>query len=371
MLKHYIKFAIRNFVSNKVVFFGSIATLCLGALCISLLFSYVYNELTMDDFHKREKDIYVVIMKDSPTSEWAAVSPKYFFKFDYKDYPEIESVVNISKIEKNRVTVSYENTIFYPEGIVVDSTFFKIFNFSLLIEDEKSVLNDANGILLTKLFAEKIFGNENPIGKRIKLSSKSETFHIVKGLVSVTSNSSITFDFILPRTKESNARFGGGSDFILVNNAFDIKTVKNRIENIGKGQPLFQYKKTGIVPLNDMYFRNDSSILAIVFSKVGDIKNVYILIITIIVILIISVLNFSNLQIVNTNASIKQSAISKINGAQKHHIIYQKLVEIVLLLVMSTIIIALFYESILPIFNDFTNVGLSPTLWEMLLIIGG
>src|SRR5690606_23778450 len=85
----------------------------------------------------------------------------------------------------------------------------------------------------------------------------------------------------------------------------------------------------------------------------------------------ISVLNFSNLQIVNTNASIKQSAISKINGAQKHHIIYQKLVEIVLLLVMSTIIIALFYKSILPIFNDFTNVGLSPTLWEMLLIIGG
>ena len=66
MLKHYIKFAIRNFFSNKVIFAGSLATLCLGALCISLLFSYVHNELTIDDFHKRKKDIYVFMAKDSP-----------------------------------------------------------------------------------------------------------------------------------------------------------------------------------------------------------------------------------------------------------------------------------------------------------------
>ena len=60
MLKHYIKFALRNFRSNKIIFGGSLLTLCLGALCISLLFSYVHNELSMDDFHKHKEDVYMV-----------------------------------------------------------------------------------------------------------------------------------------------------------------------------------------------------------------------------------------------------------------------------------------------------------------------
>jgi len=57
MLKHYIKIAFRNFKSNRLIFTGSIVTVFLCALCISLLFTYVHNELTMDDFHKREKDM--------------------------------------------------------------------------------------------------------------------------------------------------------------------------------------------------------------------------------------------------------------------------------------------------------------------------
>lgn len=69
MIKYYIKFAFRNFRSNKIIFAGSLATLCFGALCISLLFSYIYNELTMDDFHERGQDIYMVAMKQSPQSD--------------------------------------------------------------------------------------------------------------------------------------------------------------------------------------------------------------------------------------------------------------------------------------------------------------
>ena len=57
MLKYYLKHAIQNFRSKKLISAGSIITVFLGALCISLLFSYFRHELSMDGFHKREDDI--------------------------------------------------------------------------------------------------------------------------------------------------------------------------------------------------------------------------------------------------------------------------------------------------------------------------
>ena len=86
------------------------------------------------------------------------------------------------------------------------------------------------------------------------------------------------------------------------------------------------------------------------------------------VILIISALNFSNLQIINTNTALKQLAISTVNGAKKQQLLSQKFFEIVLLLVLSVFLITLGYQLVLPIFNAFTQVEIAPPLSKVLLI---
>ncbi len=105
MLRYFVKLAIRKFQSNLLVFAGSIITVSIGALCISLLFSYVYNELTMDGFHKHENDIYMMVCQASPQSRYDAIEASLFFKFNYKNYPELENLVSLKKYPKGELKV--------------------------------------------------------------------------------------------------------------------------------------------------------------------------------------------------------------------------------------------------------------------------
>lgn len=200
MLKHYIKFALRNFRSNKIIFGGSLLTLCLGALCISLLFSYVHNELSMDDFHKHKEDIYMVIMKTSPKGDWR--SP---YIFDSKEYPGIEYSTSVINFREEELQFIFGENTYTPQGIVADSSFFKVFNFELIIGDKNNILKDFEAVILTDKFSKKIFGKVNPIGERIVLKGRlGEDTHIVKGIVEVPVNSSIQFDYILPNNGDES-----------------------------------------------------------------------------------------------------------------------------------------------------------------------
>ena len=114
MLTNYIKFAIRNFRSNKIIFGGSLFTICMGALSVSLLALYIFNEFTRNDFHKREKDIYLTVVKASPESQWERSQPSLFFDFDYTDYPEIESATTVIKYPEGDMSISSGLKTQYP-----------------------------------------------------------------------------------------------------------------------------------------------------------------------------------------------------------------------------------------------------------------
>lgn len=107
MLKHYIKFAIRNFRSNKIIFGGSLLTLCLGTLCISLLFSYVPDQLQMDGFHKRQQHIYTIAIKKSPQSLPRLPGLRRNSEPNHNDYPDLEHETIVVKYPKGFLKMIY------------------------------------------------------------------------------------------------------------------------------------------------------------------------------------------------------------------------------------------------------------------------
>ncbi|MCM4170804.1 ABC transporter permease [Arenibacter sp. TNZ] len=367
MLKHYFKFAIRNFVSNRTIFAGSLATLCLGALCISLLFSYVYNELTMDDFHEKVEDIYMITMKTSPKSDWMSS-----FKNNYNEYPEVEDITSLINFSKDEIKLKYNDYSYTPIGMVVDSSFFKMFGFKLAIGDENTILDDYEAIILSEDFSKKLFGNENPMGKKVDFEARMyQGSHIVKGIVKIPSNSSLKFDVLIPNA----GTFYGmlGVQFVRLKenvhqNNFDEK-IKYSNNNVPNFYPQLTESTTKTVKLKDLYFTNNFNRIKVlpVFSS-GNRYNIDILIIFILIILSVSILNFSNLQIVNVNSVIKNIVISKIIGAFKKNIYYQKLVENIITIVISAIIITITYNLVIPYFNGFMNVNLKPPVIQVLLI---
>ena len=364
MLKHYIKFAFRNFKSNRIIFGGSLLTLCLGALCISLLYSYVPDQLNMDDFHERQKDIYAITIKRNSQSLPEVDTPNSYVGFDYNDYPELESFTSIEKYKKGELKLTYENTTFSAEGIVTDSTFFKIFDFKLKVGDEETVLKDPDALLLTEKFATKMFGNEDPIGKIIAVKNRREKNFTVKGILeNPPQNSSIVFDFVFPEQYNDPNLFSRmGGSFILAGDDFDPELFRKKIKHLYAENPRRKESISDIIPFNYKEI-NKSGLQSIgIFSRTVNENNLYIQIIIMLVILIISALNFSNLQVINSNARVKNSALKMVNGANKKHIIKQMLVEMALLVGIATIITTIVYQLVLPAFMSFTNITISQSL---------
>ncbi|WP_100614527.1 ABC transporter permease [Confluentibacter citreus] len=364
MLRHYIKFAIRNFRSNKTIFAGSLATLCLGALCISLLFSYVYNELTMDEFHG---NVYMITMKIAPGGEW-----RMPFKRSYHEYPEVKNSTSLLYFEKNEVKLKHNDNTYIPTSVVADSSFFKVLNFKLTIGDENTILDDYEAIILSEEFSKKLFGDADPIGKEVDFEATIyQGLHVVKGIIKIPSNSSLKFDVLIPNAGVPYSAQHG--EFVKLNERvqqqnFD-KKIKHSNNNVPNVYPQLTESFTKTVKLNDLYFSKDfNRIKELPIFISGNRDNIDILIIYILAILLVSILNFSNLQIVNVNTIIKNIVISKINGAFKKNIYYQKLVEYILIIIISAIIITVIYNLVIPYFNGFMNTGLKPPVLKIVLV---
>lgn len=368
MLKHYIKFAFRNFKANKIIFGGSLLTLCLGALCISLLYSYVPDQLNMDGFHKRQKDIYAITIKRTPQSLPQVFDPTVFLDFNYNDFPELESMVGLEKYKKGDLKLTYENSTFSAEGIVTDSTFFKFFDFKLIVGDSATVLKDPDALLLTEKLAKKIFGSEDPIGKTINIKNNRDKNFTVKGILENSpQHSSIVFDFVFPEQYNDPNLFNRmGGDFILANKNFDPEVFQEKIKFLARENFQFKESTLSITPFNFKEINKIGLESIGIFSKSVNEDNLYIQIIIMLVILIISALNFSNLQVINTNARIKNSALKMVNGATKKHIILQMLVEMILLVVLATFITTATFKLVLPTFTSFTNISISLPLLKII-----
>jgi len=367
MIQYYLKQAFRSFKSSRLLFFGSIITVFLGVLSISLLFSYVNNELSMNKFHRHEKDIYMVVIRTSPESQWEGIESSGFFNFNYKDYPELENLVTLKKYKEGETKFTFKNLSFSPEGIVADSSFFKVFDFRLKVGNEKTVLSDPDAVLISEQFAHKMFGNENPIGKTVKFSANVERNYTVKGILeTLPSNSSITFDFILPRHSADFSR--SGVDFLLTRKGFNKDAFIKEIETIGQKHPQFTTSKLSLIALNEVYFSENKSGFNYIFSRFGDHKSLYVIYFIMGILLVISVLNFTNLQIIHVNTSIKKIGINKISGASGTHLFYQKISELLLIIGISSVLITISYIAILPHFNKITGVELSPHFFSVFFI---
>ena len=367
MLKHYIKIAFRNFKSNRLIFTVSIVTVSLCAMCISLLFTYIHNELTMDNFHKHEEDIYLITYKDAPESRSEAWEANTFFDFNYTEYPDIEGFTNVKKYRDGEIKFTCNESSFSPAGIVADSTFFDVFDFKLQLGDKNGLMSDPEALIISDEFAHRMFGDENPLGKNVTITFKKQKVYTVKGILEpLPSNSSIEFDFIIPDHSMRYNRMG--ANFIVANANFNKTDFVRKLNELGRQKERYKDGTSDVVAFNQLYFNGNNVDTIGVISKHGDKKSISVLWAIIGVIFLISLLNFSNLQVININSSVKNIGINKITGAGSKHIFYQKLVEIVLLILISTVLITMAFQLVLPFFNQIAGDNLNPPTWQISLL---
>ncbi|MDE7375459.1 MAG: ABC transporter permease, partial [Muribaculaceae bacterium] len=158
-MKSYFKFLSRNAAYTIINVLG----LSLGLMFAIIIGAYVWQETTLDKQQTKADRIYLLGDKSyggfSSGSHWRAG----WHLVD--QFPEIESSCAISFATDDMHPEGGE--LNHPNFLLVDSTFFKFFDFKLLQGDRRTALNEVNSVVITPQYAKECFGDADPIGKAI------------------------------------------------------------------------------------------------------------------------------------------------------------------------------------------------------------
>lgn len=355
-LKIYIKFLSKN----KLYTFVSIFGFSVSLMFVILLSLYTKQELSVDKFHEKGDRIYLM------TREYYAGFANSVAPFVQERCPEVES---FCRAFSRNVVVGYkDNEKFRTDCMFVDSTFFEMFSFKLLEGDPKRVLAPQS-VVLTNSFANRMFGNEDPIGKSFSVDDKD---HIVTGvmedipqnthfpqadfLVSYGTITNYWGDWIL--TQHNNFGF---SIYFLEKEGASLVSKKEFLAKEFK-EHLWVFKndpeaKFEFIALPDVYFEiHPGGYLDMKTSSKNQTK-VYIAIV--IIILVIATLNYVNMTLAQAGFRGKEAAIKKLLGSSRRSIVRQMMLES-FFMTLITFALGLFLVFVCePFFDEVLNTKLA------------
>jgi len=196
MFKSYFKIAWRNLWKHKVYSAINIIGLATGmAACITILL-FVFYERSFDNFH--HKNLYrlneVQKFPGMVASQKVGLSMFPMGPTIRQEFPEVKNFTRIRWNTKYQMTYE-DKRIYLPQTFFVDSAFLQMFDFRMLRGDRGSALLKPNSAVLTESAARKLFGSEDPIGRRISHFDADTVFFTVTGIMAdVPENSQLQFD---------------------------------------------------------------------------------------------------------------------------------------------------------------------------------
>jgi putative ABC transport system permease protein len=371
MYKNYFKVAYRNLIKKKAYSLINILGLALGIACCVLIFMFVKDEMSYDNYHAKGERIYRVIHTEAAED---GTTPYPFWVWNNapigpalkNDFPEIDKVVQFSG--RSDILLSYEDKMYQEDGIFfMDSTVFDVFSWKLLKGNPKTALAAPYTIVLTETTARKYFGDEDPIGKTLKGSESSgrsnKGDYTVTGVMEdVPSNSHFRFNALLSMSTFRNSipeifDSWGYVDFytyFLVKEHFDEASFKKKIPAFlsrNLKQPDSRYT-IAIEPLKDVYLRSTADRQP---GETGSLSNIYMFSIIGVFILVIAMINFMNLATSRSMERGKEVGIRKSIGADRRSLISQFLGESFIIVFLSTIVALGIVVFALPYMVDFTG----------------
>src|SRR6478752_4527644 len=143
MVKNYVKTAWRNLMKNKIFSLINILGLTIGITVCMMIFLFIMNEFSVDNFEKDGKNIYRVMRSFDATKEDVPYLSGPYAPALHNDFAsDIKMAVRV--MPSNDLFV-VGNTSFNEKKVyITDSGFFKLFSFPLLRGNATTVLKDPN-----------------------------------------------------------------------------------------------------------------------------------------------------------------------------------------------------------------------------------
>ncbi|MEP6614932.1 MAG: ABC transporter permease [Ginsengibacter sp.] len=363
MFKNHFKIAFRNLLKNKAFSIINISGLAIGMASAVLILLWIQNELGFDKFHKNQDRLYQAWNRgkfDNKLQCWST-TPKILGPTLKQVYPEVEKETRVNwnqtflfSIGEKRLNVS---------GTMVDPDFLTMFSLPLVKGDVNNALGNVYSMVVTEKLAKKLFGNEDAMGKTIKLDNK-DNFTITGIMKDLPTNTRFDFEYLLPwsymqviNQNDSDWTNNSTQNYVLLKQNASITAFNSKIKNViidhlnGKEQiEVFLYPLSRL----HLYSKFENGIVV-----GGEIDMVRLFAIIAGFILLIACINFMNLSTARSEKRAREVGIRKVVGAQKSILVAQFLGESILLSFLAGIFAMLIVEVSLPAFNTLVSKHLS------------
>jgi putative ABC transport system permease protein len=378
MFKNYMIIAFRNLLRQKGFSAINIVGLGVGMACSILILLWVSHELSYNRFNIKSERLYRLVQTQHYTTGPLTTTcmPGPVIKDLLKDIPEITNGFMYYVLPG---IVNYGDKFLKEDVRLADPALWDMFTFTFLKGDKEHVFDDMNSVVITDKLARKYFGDEDPVGKVLRINNE-HSFKVTGVILETPTNSTFRFDLCIPFAYIKKFGFpvdnyGWNSYFAYVELApgADYKLVNGKIEDflMIKSKDLMQSAEDSfdasvelyLFPLNDIYLHS-------VTGKGGDITYVYIFSMIAVFILVIACINFMNLSTARASRRSREIGLRKVSGAGRRQIIFQFIGESMLITVLAFIVAMLLVYLFLPGFNSLADKTLSPD-WSNFGLLAG
>jgi putative ABC transport system permease protein len=369
MFRNYFRTAWRNLVKNMGYSALNILGLAVGmaiALIIGLwvLYQYDYDRSYPDYRQVYQARVRFVRNGEKGQMDATCLPMASVLK---KEIPEIEYAVHTDWIQ-HRGLVNGDHKI-YVEGAMAEADFFKIFPCTVVKGDLATALKGTYSIVLTESTAKALFQNNDPIGKNIRLDNEHD-LAVTAVIRDPAPNSTLQFKYVVPFDYYVQANDWVRSAL----NTWD----NNSFPTYVMLRPNTTYAQ--IVPklkeVYDKYVPDGKKVQAEIFFQpmkdwhlFGEFKDgvqaggfiEYVRLFSLIgvLVLIIACINFMNLSTARSEKRAREVGVRKAIGSRRKDLIFQFLIESLVITGVAAVFAIGFVLVALPSFNLLTDASVS------------
>lgn len=338
----------RNPLNSLII----IISLAIGMACTNLIMLFITRELNTDSFQQNRDRIYL-LKCDNPYEKGSQMSncKKGGAEYIKENFSQVEDFCRIRFARAQKVIIGNQ---IYNDNLAVfetSATFFTVFSYKLLSNNPNSVLTTKDDIVISEDLAQKYFGERLPVGRIITIiNGNTKTDFIIKGIFrKPVENSQFNFDMV--KLSENTERYA----FLLLKNNTDPAKLeklfaeeKDKIPVINDGTPGKYYLKS----FKQTYFDTSE------YSLLGNKREKSDIVIAMIIgLMIICVASVNYLGLINNKLFDKtpEFYIRRINGGSRASLIFDFMIENLIIIGIAFVISLEVISWIIPLFNDLTE----------------
>ncbi len=391
MFQNYVKLALRNLKKYKGYSFINLVGLAIGIACCILILLYVQDEFSFDRYAEEYDQIYRLVL-DITTPDGEDISlartPPPWAPALAEDYPEVENYVRFKTPMVSWLVSNEEgDKKFHEKGFYfADESVFDFFDLKLLHGDPATALQDPLTLVLTESAAERYFGEEDPVGKILRLDNAYD-LEITGVMQDVPRNSHFDFDILASIHTLSSIPIYGDTNYLTWRSALfpDLYTyLKLRegytISDLEGKMPEFLERYLGEIlnranisirphfqALTSIHLRSN---LEAEIRTNSDISYIYIFSAIALFVLVIACINFMNLATARSANRAQEVGMRKVVGAERKQLIWQFIGESIVLAFLSLFIAVGVVLTVLPFFNAVSGKDLGMGLTNVSFVLG-